>query len=281
MASSPNDTIDFAGSGAAITDASGNLWTITAGGQVAVNAMSDPLTGNVLELAYVDGVVWQKNAQDLWWSKTSPSSAWLPPYGTAIPPLPVTASPNDTVVYSPPGVATAAITDASGNTWAINATGQVTVNGTVDNTTGNVVELAYANGQIWQENTAGLWWSKSAPTDAWGPTYGTSANPIQGVNLNLDPDFSPGAPFPRPVSVGNLSATGSGRNTSSTLAIPVGGELITTGVRLSNYSLTISYGPEAQPTVINATARSITQLWKRYPPLRILWAAGLSSTTGP
>lgn len=67
------------------------------------------------------------------------------------------ASQNDTVVYSPPGVATAAITDARGNTWAINAAGQVAVNGVIDHTTGNVVELAYVNGKIWQENTAGLW----------------------------------------------------------------------------------------------------------------------------
>jgi Cellulase (glycosyl hydrolase family 5) len=58
---SANDTVVKAGSTAAITDASGNLWTITSGGQVAVNGAADTTTANVVEIAYVNGVVWQEN----------------------------------------------------------------------------------------------------------------------------------------------------------------------------------------------------------------------------
>jgi hypothetical protein len=74
--------------------------------------------------------------------------------------------------------ATASITDANGNNWTINSGGQVDVNGTADTTTANVTELAYVNGQVWQENTDNLWWGKSSPTDSWAPGAGTSTSPL-------------------------------------------------------------------------------------------------------
>jgi hypothetical protein len=70
------------GYGQAITDAQENAWTITANGRVAVNGVSDPATADVTHLAYVNGVVWQENASNLWWSKTSPAAVWNPPDGT-------------------------------------------------------------------------------------------------------------------------------------------------------------------------------------------------------
>jgi hypothetical protein len=85
---SANDTTVLLGSSSGLTDASGNLWTITAGGQVAVNGVTDTRTGNVTELAIVSNVIWQKNKSNLWWSKTSPSASWLPANGTATSPLP-------------------------------------------------------------------------------------------------------------------------------------------------------------------------------------------------
>jgi cellulase (glycosyl hydrolase family 5) len=94
---SPNDTVVTAGSTAAIVDASGNTWTITSGGQVAVNGTVDRTTANVIELAYVNGVVWQENTNKLWWGKTSPSDSWSPPAGTSTSPLPPAASPSDPV----------------------------------------------------------------------------------------------------------------------------------------------------------------------------------------
>jgi hypothetical protein len=162
-----------------IIDASGNRWTITSGGQVAVNGTSDPTTANVIELAYVNGTVWQENASDLWWGKTSPTATWSPAGGTSTSPLPAApanpASPNDSMVIAG---STAAIVDAAGNKWTITSGAQIAVNGTTDPTTANVTELAYVNGTVWQENASNLWWGKTSPTAAWSPTPGTSASPL-------------------------------------------------------------------------------------------------------
>lgn len=85
---SANDTVVMAGSGGTITDSSGNDWTITSSGQVAVNAVPDATTANVVELATVNGTIWQENSSDLWWGKTSPAAAWAPGAGTSTSPLP-------------------------------------------------------------------------------------------------------------------------------------------------------------------------------------------------
>ncbi|MGD0104567.1 MAG: glycoside hydrolase family 16 protein, partial [Rhodopila sp.] len=69
---SANDTVVIAASGGTMTDATGNDWTITSSGQVAVNNLADATTANVIELAYVNGTIWQENSSDLWWGKTSP-----------------------------------------------------------------------------------------------------------------------------------------------------------------------------------------------------------------
>lgn len=90
---SPSGTLILKGSTAAIIDAAGNAWTITAGGLVAVQAATatsatpDTTTANVTKLAYVNGLVWQKNTANLWWSKTAPGAGWLPGTGTATPPI--------------------------------------------------------------------------------------------------------------------------------------------------------------------------------------------------
>jgi hypothetical protein len=175
---SPDNTVLKAGSVSAITDASGNKWTITAGGQVAVNGVADTTTSGVVEIAYEKGLVWQENTASLWWSKTAPSAAWGPAAGTATSPVPVvviTPSSNNTVVMA--GTANA-IADPLGNKWTINAAHQVAVNGVADTTTGGVVELDYTKGLVWCENTKSMWWSKTAPSAAWGPHDGTATAPI-------------------------------------------------------------------------------------------------------
>ena len=176
---SKNDTV-VTGTSAAIVDASGNKWTITGSGQVAINGAADTTTGNVIELAYVNGTIWQQNTSKLWWGETAPNAAWSPQAGTATSPLPATppptptASKNDTVVTG----TSAAIVDASGNKWTITGSGQVAVNGAADTTTGNVIELAYVNGTIWQQNTSKLWWGETAPNAAWSPQAGTATSPL-------------------------------------------------------------------------------------------------------
>jgi hypothetical protein len=102
--SSPNGTV-VKGTTGTITDASGNNWTITAGGQVAVNGIADTRTAGVIELAYVNGTIWQENSSDLWWGETTPNASWAPTAGTATSPLPATStptpSPDGTTILSP------------------------------------------------------------------------------------------------------------------------------------------------------------------------------------
>jgi hypothetical protein len=175
MASPSNTVISIPGQ--SIVDTQGNTWTIV-DGRVAVNGVVDPTTGSVTEIAYENGLIWQKNTDNLWWSKTSATAAWAPPYGTSVDPIPnQVASANDTIVTVVTTGAIGSIADASGNLWSI-STSKVTLNGVADPSTANVIELAYVNGKIWQENSAGLWWSKGKPSDQWGPGPGTSTNPV-------------------------------------------------------------------------------------------------------
>ena len=167
---SPNDTVVLIGSAAAITNAAGEKWTITAGGQVAVNGVADTTTSGVIEIAYVNGLVWQENASKLWWSKTNSTNSWTG--GTSTNPVPVPSANNTVVLLG----STAAITNAAGDKWTITAGGQVAVNGVADTTTSGVIEIAYVNGLVWQENAGKLWWGKSSASASW--TGGTSTSPL-------------------------------------------------------------------------------------------------------
>jgi hypothetical protein len=70
------------------------------------------------------------------------------------------------------------LVDAAHHVWGIDAKGIITVDGVEDPTTGGVIELAFVGGLVWQENTAKLWWSKTAPTAAWLPAAGTATAPL-------------------------------------------------------------------------------------------------------
>src|ERR1700731_1203349 len=56
-----------------IVDSRGNVWTLTANGQIARNGRIDRITNSVLLLVYSDGAVYQKTSwigndgQNLWW----------------------------------------------------------------------------------------------------------------------------------------------------------------------------------------------------------------------
>ena len=67
MSASPNDTIVRAGSTGAITDAAGNLWTISSTNAVLENGKAAAYTANVAEIAYVNKVVWQENTSSQWY----------------------------------------------------------------------------------------------------------------------------------------------------------------------------------------------------------------------
>lgn len=82
---SANDTVVAAGSGQAITDASGNTWTIV-NGVAQENGQAAGYSAGVTQIAYVNGTVWQENGSHLWWSWGG--SAWAGGNGTSTSPLP-------------------------------------------------------------------------------------------------------------------------------------------------------------------------------------------------
>ena len=71
--------------------------------------------------------------------------------------------------------------DASGNSWALTGAGTITVNGAPAGYSANVIELAYVNGAIWQENSARLWYQYS--NGGWTPANGTSVSPLPTAAL--------------------------------------------------------------------------------------------------
>jgi hypothetical protein len=180
MTASANDTIVI-GIGASITDAAGNVWAIDSGGQITVDGAVDTTTGQVDLLAYANGVVWQKNASNNWYSKTSPDAPWVEWTGPGTP-LPIPGvSANDAVVTG----TGASVTDVAGNVWAIDSGGQITVDGAVDTTTGQVDLLGYANGVVWQKNASNNWYSKTSPAAAWVEWTGPGTPlPIPDVSAN-------------------------------------------------------------------------------------------------
>jgi hypothetical protein len=64
------------GSGS-LTDASGNVYTITTAGVVEMNGSPLGSTSGVIAGAYVNGSFWQENSSYLWWKYTgNPSAPW-------------------------------------------------------------------------------------------------------------------------------------------------------------------------------------------------------------
>ena len=162
------------GIGASIKDSNGNIWAIL-DGTITVNGVSDPTSTNIVALAYIGDKIWRKTSSNLWSFKVLPQNSW----SNGVASSPLTASTNGTVAMA----GSAPIIDASGNFWSIGG-GKILVNGSVDATTSNVVMLAYVGGVIWQKNSSGLWWSKTAPSASWLPASGTSTPPALVVSAS-------------------------------------------------------------------------------------------------
>ena len=167
-AASPNDTVILAGSTNVITDANGNTWGITSGGQISNNGTTNTGTSGVTELAYVNGTVWAENTAGNWYSYTSTGGYLSGPAGS---PLPFTPSANDATITTVGPV----LTDAYGNTWGITSGQQIVENGATNTGTSGVVELAYVSGTIWAENTQSNWYSYT-PSGAY--LSGPAASPL-------------------------------------------------------------------------------------------------------
>jgi aryl-phospho-beta-D-glucosidase BglC (GH1 family) len=127
-----------------IVDAQGNVWTVS-GGVIDENGEPAGYSANVTLLLYDNHVVYQENAAGGWWS-------WNGSWVATSDPRPA-ASPSGTTIPS-----AAQITDAGGNVWTLSA-GVVLENGTAAGYSANVSLLLYYGGAIYQENTAGGWWT--------------------------------------------------------------------------------------------------------------------------
>jgi hypothetical protein len=133
-----------------IIDGSADVWTVTAG-VVSENGAPASHTRDVSLLLYDDGVIYQENIAGRWWSWNG--SIWV---GSTDPRK--TPSPNGSTI---PDVAQ--ITDSSGNVWTV-AGGIIDVNGALAGYSKAVIQLAYDNNVIYQENASDAWYSWTGTT---------------------------------------------------------------------------------------------------------------------
>jgi len=159
---------------AQITDASGNVWTVSAG-VIYENGTLAGYSKGVVEFAYDDAIIYQENAAGGWWSWNG--STWESSSAA-----PKTPSPSGTVI-----TAAGQITDASGNLWSVSG-GVVYENGASAGYSKAVIALAYENGVVYQENAADAWWGWTA--GSWGsspdPVGATTTLAISGSPVTSD-----------------------------------------------------------------------------------------------
>jgi Putative Ig domain len=128
-----------------ITDSSGNVWTVS-GGVISENGALAGYSKSVTLLLYDNNSIYQENSAGGWWSWKS--STWV----ASSDPRKV-SSPNGTNVPS-----ATQITDSSGNVWTVSG-GVVYENGALAGYSKSVTMLIYDSNVIYQENSAGGWWS--------------------------------------------------------------------------------------------------------------------------
>jgi len=158
-----------------ITDDGGNVWLI-ARGRVYENGALATKPNAAGQLAYDNKLVYQQSTAGAW-------SSWNGHAWVAGDP-PNTESPSGTTI---PGALQ--ITDGSGNFWSIYR-GQVYENDALAGYSNDVVQLTYDNGVVYQQNTAGGWWSwtRSSWASSSAPVSGTpgAAPTISGSPVTTD-----------------------------------------------------------------------------------------------
>jgi Putative Ig domain len=141
-----------------ITDSSANVWTVS-GGVIDENGAAAGYSNNVTLLLYDNKVIYQENSAGGWWSWNG--STWV-------------SSSDPRTSSSPSGTAIPAvtqITDSSHNVWTVSG-GVIYENGVLAGYSNNVTSLVYDNNLIYQENSAGGWWSWN------GSTWVSSSDPV-------------------------------------------------------------------------------------------------------
>jgi hypothetical protein len=142
-----------------IIDGGGNTWTVSAG-VVYENGALAGYTNAVTLLLYDNNTIYQENSAGGWWSWSG--SGWT----SATDPLkPASASGTSIPTVTQ-------LVDGGGNIWTV-AAGVIYENGALAGYSSAVTALLYSNNTIYQENSAGGWWSWS------GSTWVASSNPLK------------------------------------------------------------------------------------------------------
>jgi hypothetical protein len=271
---SPNGTTVFGAIGDIVT-AADNTFAINSSGEVTENGVAMTDTSGVIELAYVNGTLYQEATGNLWWSFNETTNAW----SLATDPLtassttsstgasdpPPTVSANDTVVNG----TTDDIVTAAHNVFAIDAGGQITENGVAMSDTAYVTELAYVNGTLYQENIANLWWSFNESTNAWTATSDpltTSAGSTSGSGASDPPPTDPPSANETVVVGTNGDIVTAAHNT---FAIDAGGQITENGTALSDTASVMELA------YINGTLyqENIADMWWSFNESTNTWTA--------
>lgn len=170
-----------------ITDSTGGMWTVvptntTAGNRVCHNGTVMTNTSNVTQLLYDKNTVYQENTSKNWYKWSG--SAWV---ATTNPlaPAPAVSANGATITTAGPS-----IVDSASNVWTLVSSAssglQIALNSVTNTATADVTLLLYYSSTIYQENSAGGWWSwtsgawvsvsgdpRAAPTGPTGPTAPT------------------------------------------------------------------------------------------------------------
>ena len=287
--SSLNSTVAV-GTGASVTGVDGSVYAIDGNGQITIDGVVDDTTSNVDGLGFGGGMVWQKNADNSWYSKISASDTWVNYYEVnGVPPVATGRASDSGATYTPGS--SFPLRDADGNTWAI-SDGKVVLDGSADPTTANVTQLAYVNGVMWQENSDSNWYSKVLPSDTWtqatqtDPVAAASAQSLTWTGATGDPtdpaawalpDGSAQAPMPVETLVMNGGSMNLGggnladsvlRGANATINMTDGGsvqlytDVATVNVTGGTAALNVTSPPESpfDPGIITVTADTISSV---------------------
>ncbi len=154
-----------------IVDSAMNIWAVN-GGVIYENGSASVGTANVILLLYFSGTVYQENSASNW-------SSWNGSTWTAVSGDPRVSASGTTIPSA------SQIIDSAHNVWTVSGN-VVYENGTVAGYSANVTLLLYYNGIIYQENSAGSWWSWNG--NAWvaesgDPRVSGGGSPSAGVKV--------------------------------------------------------------------------------------------------
>lgn len=87
MPESPNNITISQPGDPPITDSFGNAWRVSPSGHPTANGVLDSDDAPIMQIAFVNQMIWRQTNDLKWWSKRHPGDMWWPPGGTEVSPL--------------------------------------------------------------------------------------------------------------------------------------------------------------------------------------------------